>query len=581
MYNEDKSIVVVQNGEIYNYKEIREDLVKRGHHFATRSDTEVLVHGFEEFDEDLFDMLNGDYCIAFWNNVSNELYLARDRMGVHPLYYCNRGDKLVFASEVKCLLCWEETPRDVEPNALDQYLTFRYVLNSDTLFAGIKKVPPGHFLKFADGRIMLRQYWTVQLAGRPQEGHKIEESAERLLELLEDSVRIRLRSDVPVGSYLSGGLDSSAIVSLMRRLGGQEIHTFTVGFGAEIDEISEARTLAEQFGTQHHEIFVGPMDFELLPKIVWHLDEPIGDAIIIPTYLLAACASRNVKVAMTGEGADEIWGGYIHYLAMNYGSVLRKFLPGGLIGLLGRSLRHIPLGLANRIFPYPANLGKRDATRFSSYLQKLAGGTIGEEYLELASVYSDDSKESLYTDQFKESLDGYRILSELPDTLHANFSARLDQIMQFDRQNWLPNYTLLKQDKLGFSSSVELRVPFLDHRIVEFAAELPSSYKVKGSVTKHLLREGVRGILPQGTRSAQKKAFYFPTDQVFDSRFESFVRDTLGSSKCLQRGYFRPSFISEKLKQIKSKELLENKQLMALLILELWFQAFVDGRATH
>lgn len=577
IYNEAGTVAVVQNGEIYNYKELRVTLEGRGHRFRTQSDTEVLAHAYEEWGEEFFRELNGDFAIAIWDDPTATLILARDRLGSRPLYYCQVGSALLFASELKSLLCWSRTPRDLDPVALDQYLTLRYVPGGKTLFAGVRKLPPGCWLKFGAGRATITPYWSLPEVEEAQPPARLEASADQLYELLSDSVRLRMRSDVPVGAYLSGGLDSSLIVALMSQLSPLPVRTFALGFGTPNDELDAARALAQRFGTEHQEVMVGSRDYELLPKIVWHLDEPIGDAITIPTYRLAQAASTHVKVAMSGEGADEVFGGYIHHLALNLGTDLKGRLPKGALRAGGALVKYLPASWAARLFPYPAAPGERGKRVLRQYLDDLSQGTLAQEYLTVASVYRPGDKALLYTDSFRESLNGRDGTQAVLGPLSSERGARLDRVMAFDLLNWLPDYTLLKQDKLGFANSLELRAPYLDYRVVELAARLPADFKVRRLTTKRLLRHAARRALPPATARAPKRAFYMPVEKVFGTDFDQYARDILGSARCRQRGIISPAYLSQRLGKVRTSELLDNKQLIALLVLELWFQTFVDG----
>ena len=576
IYNEDHTRCVIQNGEIFNYKELRAVLQAQGHQFRTASDTEVIVHAHEEYGDEFCREFNGDFSIAVWDEPTQTLTLARDRFGVHVIYYTQVGEQFVFASELKSLLCYPGVSRELDPVAVDEYLTLRYVSGGRTLFRQIQKLPPGHILNFREGRMEIRRYWQLpELADQPA---RLEDAAEELLALLRDSVRLRMRSDVPVGAYLSGGLDSSAIVGLMTQFVGEPIQTFCIGFGTEIDELAEAGAFAQQFGTDHHEIMVGPRDFELLPKIVWHLDEPIGDAIVIPTYRLAQEAGRHVKVVMSGEGADEVWGGYIHHLAIATAAGLPQPVARGLAELV----RMLPARLVNAFFPYPAALGERGKQALAEFL---AARDPQARYLAVASCFRTEDKGAMYTGPLTLTLSpragrgdtNGSPFSPLGEKVRLRGSGALDATMRFDMANWLPDYTLLKQDKLGFAGSLEIRVPYLDYRIAELAFRLPEQFKICGQTTKRLLREAAARIIPPPRARAKKKAFYIPVEKVFGRPFDDFVRDVLGSPRCRQRGWIRPEYLEQRLATVRTGELLNNKQIVALTIFELWCRAFVDG----
>jgi asparagine synthase (glutamine-hydrolysing) len=579
MYNEDRRVVVIQNGEIFNYRELQQDLQARGHTLRSRCDTEVLAHAYEVYGSDFCKVLNGDFAIALWDEAKKSLLLARDRFGVHPLYYTQIGKELAFASELKSLLCWNKVDRTLDPAAIDAYLTLRYVPEDKTFFKSIRKLPPGCTLTFQNGRSTLQSYW--QLPDAPVQGKpRLNDAADELLALLKDSVDLRLRADVPVGAYLSGGIDSSLIVALMRQVNPGAIKTFSIGFGLETDELPLARRTAAAYQTEHHEIMIGARDYELLPEIVWHLDEPIGDSIVIPTYRLAKAAGTEVKVVTSGEGADEVWGGYIHHLTLNMMSTLDRWLPKGWSRPLGALAERVPAGLLDRFFPYPTALGEQGRKIFSRFLREHSSDKQEEDYLMLASLYRPDEKQRLYTPAFQQSLQSSVSLSAW---LHNYFPAdrgALANAMALDMKNWLPNYTLLKQDKLGFAHGLEVRVPYLDHRIVEFSLRQPESFKLKGLITKRLLRHAASKVLPPASAKKRKQAFIFPFQRVFGQDFAAFTADILGSQRARERGILSPAYL-DSLRSRSSSELIENKRLMALLILELWFTRFVDQNATN
>ncbi len=575
-FNEDKTITVIQNGEIFNYRELQTELKGKGHRLASRGDTEVLAHLYEEYGADFCQKLNGDFAIALWDDTQARLLLARDRFGVHPLYYTIVGREMAFASELKSLLCWEKVDRSLDPAAIDAYLALRYVPEEKTFFKNIQKLKPGCTLLFTHGELQIRPYWTLPQPSPPPRSN-LNSAAEELLSLLKDSVNIRLRADVPVGAYLSGGIDSSLIVGLMRQLNTGPIKTFSIGFGLETDELEEARKTAAREQTDHHEIMIEKNDYELLPKIVWHLDEPIGDSIIIPNFRLSQAAARAVKVVTSGEGADEVWGGYIHHLALNTMGVFDHYLPRSWSRLAGKMTRMTPRALIDYFFPYPAALGVQGQEVLSQYLLHHACGKSGAEYLALASLYRPDEKKGIYTAGFSNALGSNNALEKLLEGYYHTDQSLLENTISLDMNNWLPNYTLFRQDKIGFANSLEIRVPYLDHRIVEFAMQQPDAFKIKGLITKRLLRKAASKVLPQYLSGRRKRAFYFPVQSVFGEGYRQFVRDILGTRRCMERGILTPDFLRQTLASLETQELLQSKRIIALVILELWFQTFVDG----
>jgi asparagine synthase (glutamine-hydrolysing) len=573
--NEDGSITVIQNGEIFNYRELQADLKGRGHTLRTQSDTEVLVHLYEEHGRDFCRALNGDFAIALWDERAQALVLARDRFGVHPLYYAQAGPEIAFASEIKSLLCWKKIDRALDLVSIDAYLALRYVPQNKTFFKQIHKLTPGCTLRFNKGKAEIQPYWQLPETPEPSPG-SLRSAADELLAMLKDSVNLRLRADVPVGAYLSGGIDSSLVVALMRSINAGSIKTFSIGFGLDTDELSEARQTASDYRTDHHEIMIEPRDYELLPKIIWHLDEPIGDSIIIPSYRLSQAAARQVKVVTSGEGADEVWGGYIHQLTLGAMGTLDRCLPKGWSRFAGWIVRHLPTPVMNKVFPYPSALGRQGQEVFSQFLKDHANGNPCAEYLALASLYRSQDKNSAYTPEFASQLGSSNTLKSLLETCFRQYRSQFANALVCDMNHWLPNYTLLRQDKMGFANSLEVRVPFLDHRLVEFAMRQPDAYKVHALTTKRLLREAAARVLPKAVAKRRKKAFFFPVNKVFGKDFNQFTMDVLGSKRCRERGIFTSAFFEETLATVGTAELLQSKRVMALLILELWFQTFVD-----
>ncbi|MCL4503901.1 MAG: asparagine synthase (glutamine-hydrolyzing) [Deltaproteobacteria bacterium] len=578
MFNEDSTICVVFNGEIYNYLELREDLENQGHRFATTSDTEVILHAYEESGGDFLKKLNGEFAIALWDTRHRRLLLARDRLGIRPLYYSFRDKRLVFASELRALLCWNPAAGPLSPLALDCYLSLRYVPSALTLIEGTEKLGPGCLLLLENDRLAVSQYWTP--APPDLRGYSDDDCNALFGDLLKDSVKLRMRSDVPLGAYLSGGIDSAAIVSLMQSMTPLPVRTFTIGgFGEDADERREAASLARHFGTEHRELSISAENYELLPEAVGHLSSPIGDAIILPTFLLARETSKEVKVVLSGEGADEILAGYIHHLALTNGHALEGLVPRFGLQLLRAGCSLVPATALNAVFPYPAALGRKGKTRLLAYLDALIAGDRGLQYLSLARLFNPAEKQELCAGDWARRAGAEAFfLSRLRSALSGD-DRYIYRLLRFDLQNWLVDYTLAKQDALTMANSLEARVPYLDHRLVELALGLPARLLIRGLNNKIVLRRAMRGLLPERTVKARKKAFYIPTERCFGSAFDNFVRDVLLSRRFRERGLFDLRFVERRLDRVRSAELVENKQIMALLLLELWMRAHIDGRA--
>ena len=582
MCNEDGTLWLVYNGEIYNHRMLREELVRLGHAFRSGADTEVVLHAYEEFGDACLERFNGMFSFALWDRTSGRLLLGRDRLGIKPLYYMPFGGGFYFASEIKSLLLVPGFRPEVNPIALDRYLTFRYVTHTDqSMVAGIRRLPPAHILVHEAGKVSSRRYWSIPSLPL-EEGDEPDprESAERYRELLEDSVRLRLASDVPLGVYLSGGLDSSAVLGMMAHLGRTRIKTFSIGFGSEIDELGWAGKVADHFGTDHHETLVRSEDLDLLEKIVWHLDEPVGDAIIIPMFLLAGLARESVRVVLTGEGADETLGGYVHHLALHYGERLKKAIPQPLAGAFRKGLGAVPEAVLDRLFPYPSSLGREGKERLLDYMFK--PGDLFTGYLSLASLFSNEEKGALYSPELLGSLGSLE--SDRPPLareMELQQDLPLNRVIRHDLRTWLPDQILFKLDKITMAHSIEGRVPFLDHRMVELTAALGAHHKIRRMETKTLLRRACRGLVPDEVIRRKKEAFFIPVETCFRHSFFDFIEEVLSKESIGKRGYFRYNAVRRLIDRYRAnpRELVYSKQVMALVILELWHRVFIDAAA--
>ena len=584
MCNEDRTLWLVYNGEIYNHRKLREELVRHGHTFRSATDTEVVLHAYEEFGEACLEGFNGMFAFALKDRTSGRLMLARDRLGIKPIYYMSFNGSFYFASEIKSLLLVPGFRPEVNLVSLDRYLTFRYVTHTDeSMVAGIRRLPPGHVLIYEAGKVSIRRYWSIPHL-LPEDGADpdLQEAGERYRELLEDSVRLRLASDVPLGVYLSGGLDSSAVLGMMSRLGQTKIKTFSIGFGSEINELKWAGKVAYHFGADHQETLVQSEDLDLLEKIVWHLDEPIGDAIIIPMYLLAGLAHGSVRVVLSGEGADETLGGYVHHLTLHYGERLKKAIPPQLAGAFRKWFETIPESVLDRFFPYPSSLGREGKGRLLDYL--LDHGDLYRSYMALASLFSDEVKRDLYSRDLIRGLGSLDLdRPPLAREMAIENDQPLNRVIRHDLQTWLPDQILFKLDKITMANSIEGRVPFLDHRLVEFTATLGGSHKIRRMVTKALLRRACRGLIPDDVIRRKKEAFFIPVETCFRHNFFDFIEDVLSKESIGKRGYFRYNTVRKLIDRYRAnpRELLYSKQVMALVILELWHRVFIDAAADN
>jgi len=562
--NEDGSVVVVFNGEIYNHHELRTRLERQGHRFRTRSDTEVLVHLYEEYGDALVHLLQGMFAFALWDAKRRRLLLARDRLGIKPLYYTEANGSFLFASEVKALLEHPDVHAAADLQALDLYLSFRYVPGPDTLFRGIKKLPPGHLLTVEDGRVALRRYWELVL-GDYQPGVNLDEAVEEFGRLFRDTVRRHLISDVPVGMLLSGGLDSGAVAAAMAAEQGRPIATFTVGFDlpGSHNELAEARVVAQHLGTDHHELVLTPDAAELLPGLVRSLDEPVADPAVLPTYLICKFARQTVPVVLTGEGGDELLGGYPRYTWFARAKRLRQILPSWVReGVL------LPLG---RVSP----LSGRYKTALDNLL---AERDDVSRHLHWIAGLDPALKSELLSPALRDAIRPNRSEAVLAPYLGkaATTTEVVHRLMALDMHTWLVDDVLTKMDKMSMAVSVEARVPFLDHRLVEFVASVPLAVKLRHGA-KTLLKRAAAPLLPPSTIRRRKHAFQIPLHQWVAGSLKGFVRDTLLDQRARQRGWFDTTRLETLLGRNGKRPQIDGQSVWTLLCLELWAREFLDG----
>jgi len=513
-----------------------------------------------------------------WDAGSRRLFLARDRVGIKPLYFMEHGDRFLFASELKCLLHYHGVDLTLDPAAVHRYLALRYVPGPGTMFNEIHKFPAGHYAVVQDGQPKFTRYWEPRLFDGPFE-RSDEEYLEEFAERFERSIRRRLISDVPLGAYLSGGLDSSAIVAAMSRLTSEPVRTFTVGFGYEHDELSEAAETARLLNCRHTEIPCGVDDIEYLPRIVWHLDEPIGDAIVIPMYLLAREAKKHVTVVLTGEGADETLGGYLFHRALVLGNRLARALPRFVRdAVVAPAIRAAPASALNLLFDYPASLGDRGKLKVLDFVSLLGPEHLPAAYLHLISLFDQRDTAGLYSDEFARSLNG----SALSVTTLGGDDAKapfLNRALHLQFDHWLPDDILMKQDKMSMASAIEGRVPFLDHELVEFSLTLPPSMKIRHKRAKYILRRYAERLLPRSTTTRGKKPFYAPFEKYLEHPvFRDIMDDTLSDETVMRRGLFRPGAVAHLREATRAGDFVHAKQVFSLVVLELWFRMAVDRR---
>jgi len=575
MFDDTGSYGIVYNGECYNFRDLRKELKSRGCVFRSQTDTEVILYGFREFGPQFVNKLSGMFSFAIWDIKKRELYVFRDRMGIKPLYFHKTDNNFIFASEIKPIFEAGVIP-ELNKSEVNSYFSLRYVPSENSLFKGIKKLQPGTFLKIkADGTTESFTYWSLldQVDMLPLNESQ---ASEKFFEFFDDAIKQNLVSDVPVGAFLSGGVDSAAIVALMKRH-QEKVETFTFGMGSDIDESGRAKEIAQLMRVNNEQIHLQPNDFEHYSKALWHLEEPIGDSIIVPTFLLAKQAAQKVKVVLLGEGADEIMGGYVHQLALTYGQKIKNILPSSLRAMVSRGFAGVPHQWADKIFPYPASLGKRGLGRVFQYLG--TNYTFGQSYVDLAGLFSSSELSQLLSPEV------YKAGCDFGDpsglfTRYYEMSKNSDyqnRLMQVDLKYWNTDYGLLRMDKLTMAHSLEARVPYLDHRLVELCLRLPQKFKTKNFKQKRLLRSSLakHGVLPSQITKTPKKAFYLPIEKCFGKNFDDFLGDHLSDSALKRRGLFNQKVVSQ-LRDKKDRELIENKQVMAILCFELWAKQYLD-----
>jgi asparagine synthase (glutamine-hydrolysing) len=572
IHNEDSRIWVVQNGEIYNHLALREELEAAGHVFATRSDTEVLVHGYEEWGADFVSRLNGMFAFALLDRTRGVVLLARDRMGIKPLHYAIDGSRLVFASELKALLCDPALRRGVDPVALDQYLALEFVPSPRSMVLGVSKLPPAHTLTWsvAEGTHTLRRYWEPSLregADSVRSARSLDSQCEELLDVLRESVRKELISDVPLGVFLSGGIDSSAVAAMMTQL-GSDVRSFSVGFADQsFDESEFARQVAQHLGTDHHELVLEPeMLLGLIPKLPSLLDEPLGDASIIPTYLLSEFTRRHVKVALGGDGGDELFAGYptlqAHRLAAYYGRV-----PGAVRrGLVEPVVRRLPVSRRNLSFDFRAKRFVAGAAYpVEERHRRWMGSFAGEER---ASLLSADVRESVARSGLAGGDDTF---GDRPVGLREP----LNQVLLMDMRGYLENDILVKLDRASMMASLEGRVPLLNNDFVEYATGLPLDLKLRGMKSKFLFKLALRGMLPESILRRRKKGFGIPVAEWFRGPLREQMLSVLSPERMARQGFFEPAAVAALVREHLEGRRDNRKQLWTLFAFELWHDGYL------
>ena len=566
--NEDGSVVVVLNGEIYNYRELRDELEGRGHRFSTRSDTEVLVHLYEDRGDDCVEALRGMFAFAIWDRRRRRLLLARDRLGKKPLFYAERNGELWFASEARAILQDPAIPRDMDPAAIDAFLRLQYVPSPASAFRALGKLPPAHRLVWEDGRSKISRYWQLSMVPDDSYGSE-EEMKERVRAELLEATRLRLRSDVPLGAFLSGGVDSSAVVAAMAKTSSTPVKTFSIGFDvASFDETEHAREVAELFGTEHEEFRVQPEAVSVLPRLVWHYGEPFGDQAAIPTMYLAELTRRHVTVALTGDGGDENFAGYLHHQ-----SALRferlSILPPSVAGLAVPPLDTVGDG--------PRGDSFRSRARRTAHV--VSAPTPGARYERILSHYYDSELADLYAPEFRAGLPSDSVAAHaIRDPYEASDAPEtLGRALDADINSLLPGSFLVKVDIASMAHALEVRSPLLDHRFVEMAASLPASVKLDHGSSKRIFKDALRPWIPDHILDRPKQGFAVPVSDWLRGRLRDLPKDVLLDPRAVQRGIFRPEAVRRTIDRHESGREDLGKRIWLLIQLELWNQTFVDA----
>jgi len=590
MFSADGGLVVILNGEIYNYRELREHLTAKGHRFRTQTDTEVLLAAWAEWGDECLSRLNGMFAFALWDDKDHALYLVRDRVGIKPLYYADMSDKLqfvehggrdarvpsatIFASEIKSILASGLIRPELDHEALHQFLTFLWAPDPNTLFRGIKTVPPGHFVTIRDGQLSLRQWWDISFDQIDEERSEAWWQ-ERVLETLDRVVKLEMVADVPLGSFLSGGVDSSSIVAMMKRhSNGRRIGTYTIGIEAEDlrydiipDDVEWARRVNQQLDTDYHEIMLKPDVAELLPKLVYHMDEPAID-MAIPSYLVSRAARENLRVMLSGMGGDEVFAGYPRQLAMKVAGAFDP-VPQLLRRPVMKALAYaLPGGLPGRL-----TAPLRNAKKFA----RSAALDFENRYLGYGTYFTDEAKTGLYTDELREAtcgMDAYGV--------HRNYFARvknaapLNQLLYVDLKTFLPCLNLMTTDKTSMAANLEVRVPFLNQEMLELAARMPTHLKLHGLKRKYILKRAAETLLPREVVWRKKAGFGAPIRSWLRGPLRSMVNDLLSAETLKRRGLFRPEEVKRIIEANLSGREDYNLQVFLLLNLELWQRQFID-----
>ncbi|MBI5464313.1 MAG: asparagine synthase (glutamine-hydrolyzing) [Ignavibacteriales bacterium] len=570
IFNDDKSCCIVYNGELYNFQDLRSELVSLGYRFHSKTDTEVVLRAYEEWGVQCFKRFNGMFAFAIWDQRKKHLVAARDRIGEKPFYYYKGINRFVFASEIKAIVADGTIPRNINPKGLANYLAFGHSVAPNTMFENIYKLLPGHYMIAHENSIDVIPYWDVGDEPQVDESEHIGygDYCDKIREILDDSVRRRIVADVPVGAFLSGGIDSSVVVALMKRHASGPVKTFSLGFtvGGGYNELSDARRVAEFLGTEHHELRVDHLDLVgTLQKLVYQYDEPFGDAANFPVYLLSEFARKEVKVVLAGEGGDELFGGYRRYVADQFAPLYQK----------------LPATLRENILPNLVNSIPR-FRRLKRIVSTLPDPYQPVRYAKWLEVFTPEMRSRLLHQDWLRAIgdhdprSSYAYYYHLPKERKA-LSDHLNRIMYVDVKTWLVDTFMEKVDKATMAFGLEGRLPLLDYRLVELAFQIPAKFKIRGISTKRILKDSVRDILPPSVLSKRKHGFAVPTDPWFRGELKGFLFETLLDRRTTARGYFNQSEIEKLYCLHKNGQEVFDTPLWLLLNFELWNREFIDG----
>ncbi|MFH1752762.1 MAG: asparagine synthase (glutamine-hydrolyzing) [Candidatus Omnitrophota bacterium] len=572
MANEDKSVWIVYNGEVYNFPELRQELTDKGYRFTTKSDTEVIIHLYEDQGVDCLKRLRGMFSLCIWDVKRERLFLARDRVGQKPLFYYHKDGIFAFGSEIKAILECGFVKRETDLASLDDYLTYGYAPSPATMFKDIRQLPPAHYMLYDAKGLKIERYWHLDYTNKARASFK--ECEERLYDILGEATKIRLISDVPVGAFLSGGVDSSCVTALMAKLSPAKVKTFSIGFDeSDYDELRYAKFISERFGTFHREFIVEPRAMDILPKLAWHYDQPFGDSSAIPTYYVSKMTREFVTVALNGDGGDESFAGYQRYRGIKLAQLLGG-VPGGFLKAGYNFAEFVSKNILSESKSVRINHARRF---FEPLLRKV---DLEDAYITWLNYFTDKDKSALLSGGVTEQIKKRSSKAYLYDIFKASTAKNLvEKVMNADMLSYLPEDLLVKVDRATMANSLEGRSPFLDHKVIEFAASIPVRYKLKGLDTKYILKRAFSKEIPMSFLNRRKKGFGVPVGRWFRGPLKDFVRDALLDRKSLDRGLFREDYIKRLLDEHQNNKRDHSNRIWALLSFEMWHRIFIEGRS--